>query len=145
MFLKISHSRWDNLKSFDDLQIVFRQWCAVIAEAAGYKTFLNPIHDPVVPVIELDWEIVGERESLGFWTYYEGEEIDPLIVLLAHSDTEGVILPSDAARIADRLDDIIPNLPLSFEEIDVIGTTTRFVNGLRLAVDSQQPLLFTIY
>lgn len=145
MFLKINHTRFDNLKAFDDLQIVYRNWCAIVAEAAGYETFSNPPHAPF-RLIEMDWEIVGERESLGFWTHYEGEEMDPLVVLFAHADDEGVILPSDAGLIADRLEEILPKIRYTIGEgFDLQGTTTKFINGLRLADAAKVPLLFTAY
>ena len=70
---------------------------------------------------------------------------DKLHILLSHSDCEGKISSRQCAGIADSLEKLIPLLP------DELGSghignwrekTQTFVDGLRAAAESKEPLLF---
>ena len=49
-------------------------------------------------------ESADEDEKQGLWLYQPAE---PLAFLIAHSDCDGVILPYNAGRLAERLGDLV--------------------------------------
>lgn len=69
---------------------------------------------------------------------------DPLIILIAHSDCEGVIHPTQAELLANRLEELLPLL--NGDDGGHVGnyhdTTQRFIDGLRLAVKHGEPIEF---
>ncbi len=75
---------------------------------------------------------------------------DPLIVLFAHSDCEGIIKPEQAAPLADALEALLPKLTEEaapgFGHIHrrggIKGCTEKFIAGLRTAVAANEPVDF---
>jgi hypothetical protein len=55
----------------------------------------------------IEWHRYEEKNYYGQW-----DELphDPLLILIVHSDCEGDILPEHATLLADRLDEILPNI-----------------------------------
>jgi hypothetical protein len=60
---------------------------------------------------------------------------DPLLVLLAHSDSEGTIEPADALRLADRLTESL--MPRTFRAV-----AEKFIAACRLATYRNEPMEF---
>lgn len=61
---------------------------------------------------------------------------DPLLILLNHSDCEGIIAAADCGPLADRLEGLLPLLPDEDgggHSGPWRGKTQRFIDGLRLA------------
>jgi|SRR6185369_3412407 len=132
MGLDTSHDCWHGSYS------AFTRWRNTIAEVAGYS-LMEPTPEErekyfVVskyPMIE--WDGIEEKNYGGDWSQMPG---DPLIVLIAHSDCDGVIHPEHGRPLADRLEQLLPLLP----EEDAPGhignwrdKTQRFIDGLRQA------------
>lgn len=70
---------------------------------------------------------------------------DPLVVLLSHSDCDGYIRPTDCARLADRLEELLPLLPEDEGPHARLGDrakTQTFIDGCRAAADADEPLEF---
>lgn len=68
---------------------------------------------------------------------------DDLSILLDHSDCDGEISPTDCAKLAIRLEEILTDIP---EEKLVFWSlhkqTTQFIKGLKLAASKNEPLDF---
>lgn len=130
MGLDVSHGCWTGAYS------AFDRFRAALAFAAGYEGWprmLFYIAD------EEDAEDVIE----GKWT---NTPADPLLVLLVHSDCDGIIQPEQAAPLADRLEELLPKLSEenSFGHL-ASGTKPaceRFIAGLRYAVAQSETITF---
>lgn len=131
MGLDTSHDAWHGAYS------AFSRWRQTIAEAAGYCVWKVQGEDGISrDTIMLEWHRYGAtKELFGDWSETPH---DPLIVLFAHSDCEGVIHPAQAAPLADALEALLPELDGLPEAGGHIGTyrakTEQFIRGLRAAV-----------
>lgn len=120
MGLDTSHGCWSGAYS------AFHRWRSTVAEAAGL---------PRLDDMEgykpggLPWASLGDN---------------PLVVLLNHSDCEGVIPVKDCAPLADALEALVPKMPGSGSgnRFDWGEVTQRFVNGLRLAASLGEDVEF---
>lgn len=76
---------------------------------------------------------------------WESLRPDPLHVLLSHSDCDGEIAPEDCAKIADRLEELLPQFPEG-DGGGHIGNwrdkTVTFIEGCRAAAAAGEPLDF---
>lgn len=115
MTLKISHGAFDGMCSR------FNDWRCAIAEMAGYTTEED---DCGMVNVALDWDTISDDNIWGTWNT---PPADPLVVILAHSDVQGEIAPTDALRLADRLSELL--IPAAWR-----NTTQKFIEGCRLAV-----------
>lgn len=72
---------------------------------------------------------------------------DALILLLDHSDCDGIIAAGDCARLADRLEDLMPLLENTPDDDGHIGNwaakTRKFIDGLRLAASKGENVEFS--
>ena len=141
MGLDTTHDAWHGAYS------AFTRWRTHIAEKAGYdvvgvpgqgEAWDNRFH---YPVIFVDWGHITMQQIMGEW---EKTPDDPLLVLITHSDCDGLIRPAQAAPLADRLEEILPLL-----DGDGGGhkglyrdKTQKFIDGLRLAVALDEPVEF---
>lgn len=136
MGLDTSHDCWHGAYS------AFTRWRNHLAEVAGYT--LVTTEEMYIPTPDLDWSSIVRSNFDGEW---EATPADPLVVLIAHSDCDGVIHPAQAGPLADRLEELLPKLD---EEIAVghiarlgmRGTTERFITGLRAAVKADEDVDF---
>lgn len=124
----------------------FSRWRNAVAEAAGYMVI--PIKWPDMGYetnsVLIDWGHIEEKNYAGEW---DEIPVDPLIILIAHSDCDGVIKPEHAGPLADRLEEILPKLT---DEGGVhigalggmSGVTEKFIAGLRAAASSNEPVDF---
>ena len=132
MGLDTTHECWHGPYS------AFGRWRNELARVAGYSFYKQDGFD--IPLI--DWGHLPDETLFGEWARTPD---DPLIVLIAHSDCEGVIHPAQADALAKRLEELIPLLP---EEKDRghIGSwrakTQQFVDGLREAVERNEDVEF---
>ena len=103
-FPLISHGCWyEDSGDYSD----FLQWRAC-GRAAGMETEfvkLGP-YERELPV--LDYDSLTEENILGLW---KKKPKDVLLILLAHSDEEGMIYSPDARELANRLEKLLPKLP----------------------------------
>ena len=71
---------------------------------------------------------------------------DPLIILLNHSDCDGIIEAKDCAPLADRLEELLPALREAGDGGGHIGgyaeKTQQFIDGLRLAASEGEDVDF---
>lgn len=114
MGLSTSHDCWDGAYS------TFHEWRQVLARAAGFPELM---------------EMAGFTSPGLPWAPYES---DALVVLLNHADTHGSIYARDAARLADRLDELLPVMPDEWRQ-----RTAQFSVGLRAAAAAHQDVEFS--
>lgn len=142
MGLDTTHDCWHGAYSS------FQRWRDKIAEVGGY-TF-HPSNEPAN--YDIDWGNIQTtigNDLLGRWPKMpvrpDGTE-DPLIILLAHSDCEGMIQAEFTSALADRLEKLIPLLEKEGEGGGHIGSyadkTRTFVEGLRRAVEANEDVEF---
>jgi hypothetical protein len=137
MGLDTSHDAWHGAYS------AFGRWRLHVVKAAGYET----VQDGPYTYAAIDWDAVTKDNLAGKW---EAPPADPLMVLIAHSDCDGQIMPEDAARLADRLEELLPAIEAS--EIPdgghigraggYAGATRRFIAGCRAAASAGEPIDF---
>lgn len=139
MGLDVSHDCWTGAYS------AFTRWRNALAEAAGIGLKLHP-GDPI-PMPAIDWEGLDSGRYgdtlIGDWIQTPDE---PLLILFAHYDTDGHILARDCTPLADRLAEVLPNMP----EGDGGGhigdwreKTQKFIDGLRLAAERGEDVEFS--
>ena len=98
---------------------------------------------PVAHAREIIWNLYLEKFELPIkWDYYKE---DPLVILLHHSDCEGDIKCKDCGPLADRLEELLPNIP-DGSGGGHIGNwkdkTKTFIDGLRLASEKREDVEF---
>ncbi|MGH9252640.1 MAG: hypothetical protein ACRD0W_24455 [Acidimicrobiales bacterium] len=136
--------------------IAFTRWRNKLAEVAGY--YVEPQHirsfsdgspdESVSANVCLDWGHVTEAQIMGKWTAMPCNilgEPDPLLILLAHSDCDGMIEAQYCAPLADRIEQLIPRLPTESAAGhigDWRAKTQRFVDGLRQAAAAGEDVGF---
>lgn len=135
MGLDTTHEAWHGAYSS------FWRWRRTITVAAGYELDDDPRYPSAKAI---NWAAVTSGNLAGHW-----EQIpeDPLLILLIHSDCDGEILPEHAGLVADRLEQVMPNLPDGDEVERMLGwsaqqKTQQFIDGLREAAAAGEPLGF---
>jgi hypothetical protein len=135
MGLDVSHDCWIGAYS------AFGTWRNELAEVAGYKIVPGDLGFPV-PEIWFHEQWTKENWQ-GEWP--DGLPEDPLLVLLIHSDCDGIIPVKAAPFLAERLEQLLPKLP----EVDAPGhignwreKTQWFIDGLRAAADEGEDVEF---
>jgi hypothetical protein len=144
MGLDTSHGCWHGAYG------AFSRWREKVAEVAGYAVWKVIYDDRMLSngtgfgtdTVMIDWGHVTDANLQGEW---DETPADPLIVLIAHSDCDGVIKPEQAGPLADRLAELLPLLP---DEVGAghIGhwrtTTQQFIDGLRAAAAAGEEVDF---
>lgn len=119
----------------------FNEWRKKVAIAAGY--LVRPVEwRNGIPseTILIDWGHVDEETLFGVW---DDTPVDPLMVLICHSDCEGNIYPEQAGPLADRLEELLPLLPGSDNPFrDWRQATQKWIDGLRLAAANNEAVEF---
>ena len=128
MGLDTSHDCWHGPYS------AFTRWRNEVARAAGYQ--VGPNRDGFATVL-IDWDQFPMKNYQGEWDKVPD---DPLILLIAHSDCDGVIYPEHAALLADRLTELLPLLKDSHHVYR--QKTEQFIRGLRSASERGEKILF---
>ena len=137
MGLDISHDIWHGAYG------AFHRWRNAVWVAAGnelktVETRWGGEHE----IPDLDWDSVQSHELYGHW---ERQVDDPLMWLMAHHDSDGILYPHQAEEIAMRLEEILPNLPEG-EGGGHIGSwkekTETFIKGLRVAAGEGDMVVF---
>jgi hypothetical protein len=85
---------------------------------------------------------ITPENLMGEW---ETTSSDPLLVLFAHSDCEGVIHPAQARPLAEAIESLLPHLPATPDPGhigDWQAKTQRFISGLRRAAGAGEDLRF---
>lgn len=137
MGLDTSHDCWHGAYS------AFSRWRNKIAEVAGYDVARVQYEDHIWHELALiDWGHMTPANLQGEW----GETpADPLLVLIAHSDCDGVIHPVQAGPLAERLQELLPLLPDEEGPGHIRhwrGTTQQFIDGLRAAAGANEDVVF---
>lgn len=145
MGLDTSHDCWSGAYS------AFSRWRDKLANVAGYMIAkvdfsstgdrMDALMGPRDTVL-IDWGHIEEKNYQGDWDIMPA---DPLILLIAHSDCDGVIHPQHAGPLADRLAELLPLLPEGETHGHVRhwrNTTQRFIDGLRAAADAGEDVVF---
>jgi hypothetical protein len=139
MGLDTSHDAWHGAYS------AFTRWRNTVAAAAGYAVWDVMYEDGYQsPTVMIDWGHITERNLQGHW---DETPSDPLIVLIAHSDCDGVIRPEQAKPLADRLEGLLARLnDEGGGHLERMGghrgATEQFIAGLRAAVEAGEDVDF---
>lgn len=141
MGLDTSHDCWHGAYS------AFSRWRNDIALAAGYAIWPVRYDDGITrETIMIDWGHVTEDNLAGKW---QETPSDPLVVLIAHSDCDGVIYPEQAIPLADRLEGLLPKIEGMHQgggHISARGglaeVTRKFIVGLRNAAGAGEVVDF---
>jgi len=142
MGLDTSHDCWHGAYS------AFTRWRHAVAVAGGYR-IVSPSPEErangnYFDYVDIDWSIFRDENYQDEWR--NGPYIDdPLLLLIVHSDCDGIIHHEHARVLAGRLEGLIDKLDegqsgghiWSMREV-----TQRFVNGLRKAADAGEDVDF---
>ena len=136
MGLDTSHGCWHGAYG------AFTRWRNKLAEVAGYHIAPIKYRDGFeMDTILVDWGHLQDRLH-GDWPETPA---DPLLVLIAHSDCDGVIHPEQAGPLANRLEELLPKLP-NEDAPGHIGSwrekTLKFIDGLRAAASAGEDVDF---
>jgi hypothetical protein len=138
---------------------MFGLWRNAVARAAGYELTDRP--DKPWATVDLPGIVFNPENYKGEWTNGPPVE-DPLLYLIVHSDTDGVIHPSEGRHLAERLEQILPLLSVEgpsheadryekfapgltvgrFTRERLEERTRRFINGLRVAAVAEEDVKF---
>lgn len=128
MGLDTTHDCWHGAYSS------FSYWRNLVATAAGRELYEGGYWTP-------GWEDLPNLADKiqGRWSE---PPADPLLVLLIHSDCDGIIPTELCAALADRLEKLVPLMP----DDDAWGgwgpKTQEFVDGLRAAYAAGEDVEF---
>ena len=133
MGLDVSHDCWSG--SYSN----FSEWRNTLAELAGYELEVvryegieMSFMSPRIPIE------VNEENALGMWA---NSPEDALIVLFAHSDCDGIIMPGDASDLRERLSELLTEKGKEMDEPTQFYTR-RFISGLDLAISEDEIVRF---
>jgi len=116
----------------------FQRWRQELARAAGYRVNEQPSVLRGESYYELPWEMFEDKNYLGEWDSIPGD--DPLMLLLVHSDCDGVIHPQHGVHLADRMEQLLPLLdPGVYRARE---NTEQFIDGLRKAAVAGEDVEF---
>lgn len=135
MGLDVDYDCWNGPYS------AFRRFRNDLARAAGHeinaddKDYWKPEWDALPNVMD---KIMGE---------WDEPPDDPLLVLLIHSDCDGVIKAEHVAPLRARLEELIPILeagddPDTVRGLGLVATTQRFIDGLKQAEEEGEDVEF---
>lgn len=129
MGLDTTHNAWHGPYS------AFGRWRNTMAVSADYELVKDGQGWPVASaVLDRDWEAENYQ---GRW---DSPPEDPLLLLLVHSDCDGVIEAKHCLRLAERLEGLLPKLPA--DDPYWLAKTQQFIDGLRRAAKLNEPLEF---
>lgn len=142
MGLDTSHGCWHGAYG------AFSRWRNQLALSAGYE-LMHPtpeeIAEGALPSSQyavIEWSGIVEKNFMGEW---DRTPPDPLIVLFAHSDCDGVIHPAQGRLLADRLEELLPKLPEGEAPGHIRNwrdKTQAFIDGLREAAAEGEDVEF---
>ena len=120
----------------------FGEWRRKVGVAAGYDLEPFSIGDFKSERVVVDYDSYPEEAAYGDW---DSTPDDPLMVLFVHSDCEGKIYPAQAGPLADRLEEVLPEIPEAENTVMLNywkRKTQTFIDGLRECVDEDKPMRF---
>lgn len=141
MGLDVSHDCWSGAYSG------FNRWRRKLAEVAGYQHIKTETTSRGEE-LAVDWGHIEYDWMFGEWPFIpcriDGTP-DPLLLLLLHSDCEGLLKAEHVGPIADRLTELLPLIEGDGHGHvgDYRETTRQFINGLRLAEHHNEDVVFS--
>ena len=128
MGLDTTHDCWHGSYSY------FNNWRNELARIAGYKITKGP-HG--FEMADIDWASIKSENYQGEW---EQLPSDPLLVLITHSDCDGIIKAEHCNPLRNRLLDILEWIPK--DNTYLVDKTKQFINGLERAIKRNQKVSF---
>src|SRR6266566_4236438 len=120
MGLDCSHDCWHGAYS------AFMRWRSKLLEVSYHLDLMQMKNFNG----DITWQVLGK---------------DPLVILLNHSDCDGIIEVKDCEPLANRLEELLPLLPKE-DDLGHIGSwqnkTQQFIDGLRLAASRGEDVDF---
>ena len=145
MGLWASHGCWDGSYA------AFLRWRHALAQAAGYKIKEPTAEDRAAgycggAYVDIPWDWFQDENYQGEWPSGAPGD-DPLIMLIVHSDCDGVIHPEHGTHIAARLEQLLPRLDDSgaghiANHGGMRAVTRQFIDGLRKAATAAEDVTF---
>ena len=136
MGLDTTHNCWHGPYS------AFTRWRNRLAEAAGYEVKPVTYEDGMTyETAMIDREGIERDNPNCYQGEWNTEPDDPMVYLIAHSDCDGVIQPQHAAKLADRIEELLPKLQ-DEGPASVLDSAVRFIRGLREAASAGEPVEF---
>lgn len=139
----------------------FNRWREAVQVAAGWpmQDVTGEYGQTYREATVVNWSAITDANIMGEW---DALPEDPLIVLIAHSDCDGVIPVPALLPLADRLDEIAARMtvdqgqkpdtwlaesghserPARATYDGELAATNRFAAGLRLAASLNEPVEF---
>lgn len=125
MGLDMTHGCWNGPYS------EFGEWRDAVAKAAGHADWINVV------------KINDDRDGRLFGRWPDGEPADPLNVLWAHSDCDGIIAARHCVPLAKALRALVHKLKGSiYEPGSMQWLTIRFAAGLLYAASRNENVEF---
>lgn len=118
----------------------FNRWRTEVARAAGMPIVRRDDEDRrEYPALWGEPEWAGGEHAVAV-AQGEWDELpeDPLLVLLLHSDCDGIIPVEALLPLAERLEEIAPQMNEDYDR----DATARFAQGLRAAAAAGKPVEF---
>lgn len=131
MGLDTTHDAWHGAYSS------FYRWRCEVWAAAGLP--LTPDHERGNRGRPSCWD--RDPPGTDFEGYWSIEPEEPLEYVVNHSDCDGFIEPEHCALVADRLEEILPNIPVD-DDFRTHDRTVQFITGLRKAAAAGDRLEF---
>ena len=126
-----------------------RAFAFSVGESGGFVATKDSLTSALADAAERGdagrWEAWSSKFRDALPLQWEMLKPDPLHALLDHSDCEGSIAASDCAPLADRLEELLSELPAE-DDPGHIGNwrakTETFIAGLRLAASKNEDVEF---
>ena len=136
MGLDTTHGCWHGAYS------AFYRWRGALARSAGIGERTFTWHGRDRQEADIDWESITEANLAGEWNECPD---DPLIILIAHSDCDGLIMHEHTIALAERLEELLPALTgmdLGGHVGNVVEKTQTFIDGLHCAFEACEDVEF---
>lgn len=136
MGLDVTHDCWHGAYS------AFARFREVVAAAAGFEMHEREPGDYTPRYWQPEWDGWATDAMLG--GEWDQPPEDPLLVLLVHSDCDGVIPVKVAPFLAERLERLAPSVPETGagHMPDARAAVLRFAAGLRSAAEAGDDVEF---
>lgn len=128
-------------KAFQGAYSTFNAFRNYIAELAGYKVSISDNPDELpIPYPQMDYDIYNSDNYLGIW---EKEPDDIILVLIVHSDCEGIIDKRHVGLLAERIEALLQQAFPAKQWWYLHEKAILFVEGLKRAKKRNQKITFS--
>jgi hypothetical protein len=131
MGLDVSHDCWHGGYGS------FNMWRDSLAKYAKFNFELYDTENGKVKAPAIDWKTITQDNLEGIWKEMPS---DPLWIIIAHYDCDGIISKEHTKPLYERLEQILKDIPPSDEYM--VKKTTTFIEGLKDAHLNNEDVTF---